>query len=183
MSDDVNENETETEEQKTLYEEIVDISGIEYDEDEFDTPDDYKRAVVRWFDKNYPPDDEEAEKKFEQFSQDLQDWVADAATIVKENKTAKRKKKIPAIDDFPGEDEEASKPKKKGRKTKEKAEKESKERGPNRYLRAFRIMLKNPEMGGDELAKEASIAPNAAKYCIEAFKAAETAFKESGKLK
>jgi hypothetical protein len=54
------------------------------------------------------------------------------------------------------------------------------EPGPNRYLRAARVILAEGEgLGIAELAVKASLSPAAAKYCLEAFKGVCTALREA----
>jgi hypothetical protein len=52
----------------------------------------------------------------------------------------------------------------------------------SRYLRASRVLVKNPDMDKKRLAAEAGISESAAGYCIAAFKAVTQALREAGTL-
>jgi len=52
----------------------------------------------------------------------------------------------------------------------------------NRYIRAFPVMLKNPNITVAQLAKELSYKESAATYLLQAYKAAYEAFVKAGWL-
>jgi hypothetical protein len=145
----------------TLYSQIVDVSGIEYDADKFETVEDYKQQLVRWY-----ADEDEGDKRYEKSPEAVQDWVDAATKVAKANKSARRKQSLPAIDGLsqPEEKELASEAKTTGRRrsakdteeVKEKAEKAERDPTNNCYGHVFRLMAKNPKLTVDDAVAKLS---------------------------
>lgn len=182
----------EVEEVKDLYQEIAKISGIEYDEEEHKSIKDYKELVTRWFADTYPNTDE-GTAKFEELPDSVQDWVNECIKTMKSNRGSRSKKPLPYLSGLDKEEtveeEEAPQPKRRGRRpkaegeNKEKSSVEKKHRGPNAYLRAMRALLANPDMSLEELSEKIDVQESSGRWCIDAFKAAKTAFEEAGYVK
>jgi hypothetical protein len=88
---------------KSLYEEIVSLTGIEYSDSEFKNPDAWKESVARHFNEKYDPDDAVAEEEFSKLSKAIQDWVTDVTMAINDNKKKKSKdrERLPTVSGFP----------------------------------------------------------------------------------
>lgn len=174
----------------SIYQRIATQCGIEYDAENYMSVAAYKYEVCNWYQKEFP-DDADFEDP-EKVATDIQELINETTTILHENKGARVKAPLPVWPGLSDPEDADSKPKRRSRakaedgeekpKRQPKPKPEPKPRGPNRYLRACRALLKNPNLDKDALSEEVSISPIAAGYCIEAFEAAMTAFKESGHL-
>jgi len=189
----VNESELSPEDQETIYDRIVEQTKLRYDEDKHMSVTAYKFEVCQWYMKEFPED-----KDFENpdnVDEDIQSLINDTTAILHSNKGARTKQPLPVWEGLADpEDVSNAKPKrqrrtasadgeaaeKKPRKAKEPVE--PKLRAPNRYLRAARVLIKNPKLSRDEVATEIDSSVIAAGYCIDAFEACHTAFKEAGLL-
>ena len=195
----------DTPDEPSIYDQIVAITAAPYSADTFDTVDDWKEYTVRHFNKMSDADFTALALPLKLCVNEL----TTAYKTVQDQKKAgkKRLSKLPPI---PGLVEpkktrgrkpngaaapvKATGKKSTGKKTGPKtttqlrrargtaatAPGEKKIRGPNRYLRAARALLRNPDLNKYELSKECNFQLNAAQYCIEAFRACLTAFKEVG---
>jgi hypothetical protein len=185
----------------TLYDIIVDDTGIKYDPEVDSSVDEYKERLARHF-------KELDEDGFDKLSDQSVEWSNAAATITKENRGSRRKKPLPSIDGLPEPEVEATGKRarvtddgepKKGRKAKElkepKAKKEPKPkpepkgRDPeaNRYFRVSDIMAEKPDMTLDEVL--AALKKGGHDYsevtvgrAHDAFQNAYAALKKHGKL-
>ena len=193
MTDTTVTGEVAQDDEPTIYERIVKQCGIEYDGEAFMSVAAYKYEVCNWYGKEFP-DDEDFNNP-EKVEPAIQELINETTTVFHDNKGARTKQPLPVWDGLVDPKDSDSKPKrgrrakadgddtaseKPPRQKKEKAE--PKPRGPNRYLRSARALLKNPKLSKDELAEEVEISSIAAGYCIEAYEACLIAFKESGHL-
>lgn len=157
MSD---EDTTVVDDEGTLYEQIVDTTGIEYDAEKYDSIEDYKRHLVDW----YADETEEGEatigdKRYEESPEAVCAWVDAATKVAKANRQGRRKKALPVIDGLEEEDDEPAeeKPKRARRTRAARAEKKVKEAPPerdptnNRYGHTARLLFKDPDMSFDDV--------------------------------
>lgn len=168
--------EVEEKEEGTLYDEIAEISGIEYDPDEHKSPAEYKQALAAHFD-DYEDDD------FDKLPKPVIAYLNDLTETIKKNKGARKKSALPPLEGLEGDEPPKETETKSGRKrgaAKEKKEKKASEPRDNRYLKAFRVLLKDPKATREDLVKKCDFAENAAAYCSQAFSAAKQAFEEAG---
>lgn len=182
----------------TLYDRIVEQTGIKYDAEDYMSVAAYKYEVCSWFQKEFPNDvDFEDPAKV---APDIQEVINETTKILHNNKGARVREPLPVWQGLPDPDDVDSRPKRGARKkatsedggeVKPKAARKPRAvadkpppgpKPPNRYLRVARALIQNPKLTKDELAEDCDIAANAAGYCMEAFVANFTAFKESGHL-
>lgn len=176
----------------TIYDRIVVQTGIKYDPENYMSVAAYKYEICNWYQKEFPEDADFEDP--EKVAEDIQELINETTTILHDNKSARVRQPLPVWQGLTDPDDSDSKPKrrratkaddgevteKKTRAVKEKAP--PKEKKPNRYLRAALALIKNPKLTKDEIAEECEMAPVAAGYCIEAFEANFTAFKQTGHL-
>ncbi len=188
MSDTETEEKEADEKEQSLYEKVVEVTGIEYDEEEHKTVDDFKQQVVRHF---ADMEDEE----FEKLPEEVQDWVDSATEVVKKNKSARRKADLPSMAGLAepkadkaekGRRGRAAKGEKKERKAREKKEKLPREgRNPenNRYFRVAEFMIPDHDVDADKLREKLAKAGHEYSEitigrAMEAFKAVYGALKK-----
>lgn len=172
---------------QTLYDKIVAISGIPFNSEEFDV-EEYKSHIVRFVDSNV------SDEEFDSYPNDLRDWLIDATIVVKDNRKAKNKKKIPPIEGFPVDDDATSTslrqrlrdglPKAKGKRGRKRKEGSvAKERHPrvkkpiseNRYAKVAHVMIETPGLNWKQILERVDLDPRkkaleaTVKYCAEAF--------------
>lgn len=108
-------------EDTTVYDQIVDLTGLKFDPDGEDTIDDYKRSVVQYFDDKYE-DDSDA---FYKLAEPITSWVDLMTKVAKKNRGAHNKMPLPTLaglDDEYEEAEAAPKAKAKGKSSAKSAE-------------------------------------------------------------
>jgi hypothetical protein len=176
----------------SIYQRIAQQCGIEYDSENYMSVAAYKYEVCNWYQKEFPDDDDFQDP--EKVALDIQELINETTTILHENKGARVKAALPVWPGLTDPEDADNKPRRRSRAKsaegeatekpprEKKPRPEPKPRGPNRYLRACRALLKNQKLDKDSLSEEVGISPIAAGYCIEAFEAAMTAFRESGHL-
>lgn len=188
--------------EKSLYDKIVDVTRIEYDAEVHETHDGYKDAVARYLLEGDYKDMGE-EDFVAAVGQDIADWHEATCDAIKANRGARTPKALPHLSglDAPLSEKapSAARTKEKTVAAKEKVAKSAAKektarpaavkknhepRGPSRFLRAFRMLIKDPNVSLDVLAKEVGVSVSIARGdCRAAFKAAGEAFAEAGLLK
>jgi|SRR5215471_3551318 len=139
--------------EKTLYDLIVEETGIEYDEELYTGVEEYKNNIVRHCGKL--PTDE-----FEGMNDDVQIWVNAATKVFNTNRKSKTKEPLPVIDGL-AEPEPEGEPKRRRGRPRRNAEAEPEEkparaqRDPdaNRYGRVMPHFMKDREISLEDLKK------------------------------
>jgi len=150
-----------TDEEMTLYQQIVDATGIEYDAEKFDSVEDYKTNLVNWYaDETVDGDSTVGDTRYADAPEEVCAWVDEATKVAKSNRQGRRKKALPFIDGLDDDEIEEEKPKRKSRvargargEKKARAKKEPVERDDtnNRYGHCARLMFKDPDMSFDDV--------------------------------
>lgn len=152
----------DTETATTLFDKIVELTGLEREDEE--SAEDFKARVVRHFADKYPNTDE-GNEAFSKLDEDVTEWVDEATEVVRNNRGARNKKRLPELE---GLEEDEEKPKrsrrasadgeKKPRKEKEPKEPKERKRTPesNRFFRVAEFMIKDPSLSADQLVDKAA---------------------------
>jgi hypothetical protein len=86
---------TDSDELSSLYDQIVDATGIEFDPTEFKGgAEEYKNNLVRHF-GHMPPEE------FDVLSEELRDWINEATLVFNANRRAKERQPLPDIEGMP----------------------------------------------------------------------------------
>lgn len=93
---------TEVQDEGSLYDQIVDATGIEYDEAQHSDVEGYKNILVRHFGHMDA-------SEFDALPVSVRDWVNDATEVFNSNRRAKEREPLPDIEGMP-EDEPAPPP-------------------------------------------------------------------------
>jgi hypothetical protein len=199
MSDVDTDKPTSEDETDSLFQRIVSVTDLTLDDDE--TPEAYKERVVWYFNEL---DDDEYEKQLEEAGEDAAVWVKDATRSTKNNRGARTKSPLPAMDGLdPDSAEPAGKPARKRRSKKEgenaeagaaEAGGETKKRGrgprsadTNRFYKVSKLMIQKPTMTADDLVAAASSAglgysERSARRVHEAWTGITAALRDAGLL-
>lgn len=98
---------TDTDTDETLLGKITELT--DFDQEDGESAEDYKQRIVDYFKEEYP-NTKEGNDAFEELDDDVRGWVNEATTVVRDNRGARNKKRLPPIEGL-AEDEE----KKRGR--------------------------------------------------------------------